>query len=100
MPRSQPAASIFDAKRAEHLRRWVVILGVFVIIANAAAAAYDQWRSYQTTVADTGRELDNVARILSEWGRAPSPDRLATRTRRRDRRLAALRAHKKVQPEA
>ena len=43
---------------------------------------------------------DNVARILSEWGGVPSPDHLATRTRWRDRRLAALRAHKKAQPEA
>src|ERR1043166_5913054 len=40
---------------------------------------------------------DNVARILAEWGGAPSSEHLAARTRRRDRRLAALRAHKKAQ---
>jgi L-gulonate 3-dehydrogenase len=37
---------------------------------------------------------ENVARILAEWGGAPSSEHLAARTRWRDRRLAALRAHK------
>src|SRR4051812_1053197 len=41
----------------------------------------------------------NVGRIVSEWGGTPAPERLAERTRWRDRRLAALRAHKKAQPE-
>src|SRR5262249_26876052 len=40
---------------------------------------------------------ENVARILAEWGGAPSGEHLAARTRWRDRRLAALRAHKKAQ---
>jgi len=40
---------------------------------------------------------DNVARILAAWGGAPSREHLAARTRWRDRRLAALRAHKKAQ---
>jgi 3-hydroxyacyl-CoA dehydrogenase len=40
---------------------------------------------------------DNVARILAEWGGTPSREHLAARTRWRDRRLAALRAHKKAQ---
>jgi L-gulonate 3-dehydrogenase len=40
---------------------------------------------------------DNVARILAEWGGTPSHEHLAARTRWRDRRLAALRAHKKAQ---
>jgi len=39
----------------------------------------------------------NVARILGEWGAAPGSEQLAARTRWRDRRLAALRAHKKAQ---
>jgi len=43
-------------------------------------------------------DADNVARILTGWGGTPRADELATRTRRRDRRLAALRAHKKAQP--
>jgi len=41
----------------------------------------------------------NVARILAEWGGPLSAAALAARTRWRDRRLAALRAHKKAQPE-
>jgi len=40
---------------------------------------------------------DKVARILSEWGESPGPQHLAARTRWRDRRLAALRAHKQAQ---
>jgi L-gulonate 3-dehydrogenase len=47
--------------------------------------------------APAGREVyaaENVARILAEWGGAPSSEHLAARTRWRDRRLAALRAHK------
>jgi len=39
----------------------------------------------------------NVGRILEQWGGAPGPERLAARTRWRDQRLAALRAHKQAQ---
>jgi len=39
----------------------------------------------------------NVERILDGWGEAPSPDALARRTAWRDKRLAALRAHKRSQ---
>lgn len=39
----------------------------------------------------------NVARILEQWSETPSADRLAARTRWRDQRLAALRAHKQGQ---
>ena len=39
----------------------------------------------------------NVARILAAWGEAPGSEQLAARTRWRDQRLAALRAHKKAQ---
>jgi L-gulonate 3-dehydrogenase len=41
----------------------------------------------------------NVARILQAWGGTPPSDKLAERTRWRDKRLAALRAHKKTQVE-
>jgi len=44
-------------------------------------------------------DADNIARILAEWGDSPSANELAARVRRRDRRLAALRAHKKAQPD-
>jgi L-gulonate 3-dehydrogenase len=42
----------------------------------------------------------NVQAILREWDGAPDRERLDAGTRRRDRRLAALRAHKASQPEA
>jgi 3-hydroxyacyl-CoA dehydrogenase len=42
---------------------------------------------------------DNVARILDQWNEAPTPQRLASRTIWRNRRLAALVAHKRGQPE-
>jgi L-gulonate 3-dehydrogenase len=43
---------------------------------------------------------DNIARILAAWGNTPSADELEARARWRDRRLAALRAHKKAQPDS
>lgn len=41
----------------------------------------------------------NLARILSDWGRAPTRARIAARMAWRDKRLAALKAHKQSQPE-
>jgi 3-hydroxyacyl-CoA dehydrogenase len=43
-------------------------------------------------------EPPSVQAILREWGEAPDRTRLDARTRWRDRRLAALRAHKASQP--
>ncbi len=40
-------------------------------------------------------EPDNIDRILDQWGKTPTPDALSARTRWRDERLAALRAHKR-----
>ena len=42
---------------------------------------------------------ENVNRILDGWGEAPGPDELARRSARRDKRLAALRAHKQSQSD-
>jgi L-gulonate 3-dehydrogenase len=39
-----------------------------------------------------------LQRILAEWGRAPGRDQIAQSMRWRDRRLAALKAHKRSQP--
>jgi L-gulonate 3-dehydrogenase len=67
-------------------------------IADYCARYTGFYRRLQT--APAGPEVyadDNVARILSQWGDAPDPQRLAARTRWRDGRLAALRAHKKTQ---
>jgi 3-hydroxyacyl-CoA dehydrogenase len=40
----------------------------------------------------------NLARILSDWGKAPTRARIAARMAWRDKRLAALKAHKQSQP--
>jgi 3-hydroxyacyl-CoA dehydrogenase len=40
-----------------------------------------------------------VARLLAGWGETPGADRLTARSAWRDRRLAALKAHKAAQPE-
>jgi L-gulonate 3-dehydrogenase len=57
------------------------------------------YRSLQSAPAGPGvYEPPNVQAILREWGEAPDRTRLDARTRWRDRRLAALRAHKASQP--
>ncbi|HEX2215264.1 MAG TPA: 3-hydroxyacyl-CoA dehydrogenase [Xanthobacteraceae bacterium] len=43
---------------------------------------------------------DNVARIIAQWGLPPERERLDARMAWRDRRLAALKAHKHSQPDA
>jgi 3-hydroxyacyl-CoA dehydrogenase len=45
-------------------------------------------------------DADNVSRILEAWGGAPSTETLAHRSAWRDKRLAALRAHKNSQSKA
>ena len=40
-----------------------------------------------------------IDRIMAAWGNPPTPEALEARARWRDRRLAALRAHKQSQPE-
>jgi 3-hydroxyacyl-CoA dehydrogenase len=44
-------------------------------------------------------DAENVDRILAQWGHAPTPQRLSARTAWRNRRLAALVAHKRGQPD-
>jgi 3-hydroxyacyl-CoA dehydrogenase len=43
---------------------------------------------------------DGLARLLALWGEAPRTDEVAARMRWRDRRLAALKAHKRGEPAA
>lgn len=43
---------------------------------------------------------DNLKRILAEWGKTPDAKAVAAKMQWRDRRLAALRAHKRSQPQA
>jgi L-gulonate 3-dehydrogenase len=45
-------------------------------------------------------EAENVARILTAWARTPQPDEITRKTAWRDRRMAALQAHKRAQPKA
>jgi L-gulonate 3-dehydrogenase len=42
---------------------------------------------------------ENVERVLAQWSEQASAERLEARSRWRDRRLAALRAHKRAQPK-
>ena len=41
---------------------------------------------------------ENLGRILTQWGKPLPPDRITTRMRWRDRRLAAIRSHIRSQP--
>jgi L-gulonate 3-dehydrogenase len=41
---------------------------------------------------------EHLARVLALWGQEPSADQVASRMHWRDRRLAALKAHKRAQP--
>jgi len=41
----------------------------------------------------------NIDRIIDQWGATPTPAELTRRTEWRNRRLAALRAHKRSQPD-
>ncbi len=45
-------------------------------------------------------EAENVARLLTAWGRTSTPDEIARKTEWRNRRMAALQAHKRAQPKA
>ena len=59
---SKPSISEFSTPAAEtahaaRLRRWVIVVGIVAIAANAGAAAYDSWRSYRQTTQDTSRDL-------------------------------------------
>jgi len=62
---SSSVGEVTRAGRSVRLHRWVLVIGVIVIAANAVAAAYDAWRSYRNSIAGTGRELVNTARLLA-----------------------------------
>jgi hypothetical protein len=42
----------------------------------------------------------SIDRVVAAWGRPPAREEIAARTAWRDRRLAALKAHKRSQPDA
>jgi L-gulonate 3-dehydrogenase len=41
----------------------------------------------------------NIARVMRAWGKSPSKEEVARRTAWRDKRLTALMAHKRSQPD-
>jgi hypothetical protein len=43
---------------------------------------------------------ESIERVLVQWRKDASPDRLEARSRWRDQRLAALIAHKRSQPDS
>jgi L-gulonate 3-dehydrogenase len=88
--------------------RWSFIGPFETIELNAPGGIADYCkrytRFYRNLSADPAKpdvwDEDNVSRILAAWGGTPSADTLAQRSAWRDKRLAALKAHKKSQPEA
>ena len=59
-------AQTADPMRFKRLRLRIVLLGVLVVVAFAGASAYDAWRSYESTISATHREITNVAAALAE----------------------------------
>jgi L-gulonate 3-dehydrogenase len=84
--------------------RWSFMGPFETIELNAPAGIADYCRRYGESLsalsaADPSIYGDeNLARILSQWGKALTAEQLAARMRWRDRRLAALRAHQRSQP--
>jgi L-gulonate 3-dehydrogenase len=84
--------------------RWSFMGPFETIELNAPAGISDYCRRYGASLSALSTadpaiyEGDNLARILSQWGEAPRADQVAARMRWRDRRLAALRAHQRLQP--
>jgi len=52
--------------RFKQLRRGIIVLGLMVILALSASAAYDSWRAYRNALSATEREISNEARTLAE----------------------------------
>ncbi len=84
--------------------RWSFMGPFETIELNAPAGIPDYCARYGPSLARLSHadaaiyDGDNLARLLALWGRAPSSDEVAARMRWRDRRLAALKAHKRAQP--
>ncbi len=84
--------------------RWSFMGPFETIELNAPGGIPDYCRRYGPSLArlsDAKPEIyrtPNVELILMQWGDEPTPDEIAARMRWRDRRLAALKAHKRTQP--
>lgn len=87
--------------------RWSFMGPFQTIELNAPAGVADYCERYvgffRRLIADLPTaavwDQDNIARVLEAWGRAPSTAEVLERSAWRDRRLAALKAHKQSQPD-
>jgi L-gulonate 3-dehydrogenase len=84
--------------------RWSFMGPFETIELNAPGGIPDYCRRYGPSLgrlSGAGPQVyqgDNLDHILAQWGGTPTPDQIAARMRWRDRRLAALKAHKRSQP--
>jgi signal transduction histidine kinase/ActR/RegA family two-component response regulator len=65
-PVSDLASPDTGHRRFRRLQLGVVALGILVIFAFVGSSAHDAWRSYQSSLAATHRELTNIANALAE----------------------------------
>jgi signal transduction histidine kinase/ActR/RegA family two-component response regulator len=65
-PVSDLASPDTGHRRFQRLQLGVVALGILVILAFVGSSAHDAWRSYQSSLAATHRELTNIANALAE----------------------------------
>ena len=88
--------------------RWAFMGPFETIELNAPGGITDYCTRYGETLLKLSAEpvtpqvwsKDNVARAVESWGRAPTLDAIAKKSRWRDERIAALVAHKKSQPKS
>ena len=66
-------ASPERAVRFTRLRSLIIAVGALVIVAFAGSSACDAWRIYNQSIAQTHRELSNLARALAEHGAQTFP---------------------------
>jgi L-gulonate 3-dehydrogenase len=84
--------------------RWSFMGPFETIELNAPGGIPDYCHRYGASLARLSDAKPEIYRtpyvdlILAQWGDPPAPDAIAARMRWRDRRLAALKAHKRAQP--
>jgi hypothetical protein len=85
--------------------RWSFMGPFETIELNAPGGIPDYCRRYGASLSALSRanpaiyDDENLARILSQWEKVLTPDQVVARMRWRDRRLAALKAHQRSQPD-
>ena len=84
--------------------RWSFMGPFETIELNAPGGIPDYCRRYGPSLARLSEARPEIYRtpmvepVLKQWGRQPTPEKIAARMRWRDQRLAALQAHKRSQP--